>query len=231
MTMLSETRTPIEIARNKSAKRARWANGLVGANVVLAVLAIGSALLQLNLLERIAAGKAVTDGEAELNNVLYGGIALLQVLTFLAAAVVWLMWLHSAYGNLLLVGRRTADETPGWAVGYWFIPFFNFFRPYRIVKELWLRSADMNMEPVVRERPAPSLISRWWGAWILSALVGWILLREFSGETAEELIQSTWVGMLDDLMTILTGVLAILIVRRIQQFQESWPPETADVFA
>jgi ABC-type thiamin/hydroxymethylpyrimidine transport system permease subunit len=89
----------------------------------------------------------------------------------------------------------------------------------------------MNMEPVVKDRSAPSLISLWWGVWILSSVAGWLLFRNIGAETAEELIQGTWIGMVDDLTTILSGTLAILIVRRIRQFQESWPPETAEVFA
>jgi hypothetical protein len=50
-------------------------------------------------------------------------------------------------------------------------------------------------------------------------------------ETAPELINATWTGIASDIATILAGVLAILVVRRIQQFQTAWPPKTADVFA
>lgn len=222
----------IEAAKNKAAKRAWWANGLVGACVLLSVISIGSALLQVRLLGRIDAGETVSDSETETNDLVYGGIALVQTVVYLAAAVVWLMWLHSAYSNLFLVGRRTADETPGWAVGYWFIPFLNLFRPYRIVKELWLRSTDMNVEPSVKDQPAPSLVSVWWGVWILGSIVGRLLSRRMlKAETVDSLIEATWIGMVDDLITILAGILAILVVRRIQQFQDSWPPETADVFA
>jgi Domain of unknown function (DUF4328) len=222
----------IEAARNKTARRARWANFLVGACVLLAALAIGSGFLQLNLLGRIQAGEAVSESESSMNDLLYGGIGLTQAAAFIASAILWLMWLHSAYGNLFQVGRRTADETPGWAVGYWFIPILNLFRPYRIVKELWLRSADMNMEPEVKELPAPHLISLWWGTWILDNIVGRIVFRQMAkAETVDSLIEGTWLSMVDDLATILSGALAILVVRRILQLQESWPPETADVFA
>jgi hypothetical protein len=222
----------IEAAKNKAAKRAWWANALVGACVLLSVISIGSALLQIRLLGRIDAGETISESETARNDLVYGGIGLIQAVVYLTAAVVWLMWLHSAYGNLFLVGRRAADETPRWAVGCWFIPFLNLYRPYRVVKELWLRSANMNMELSVQDQPAPSLASVWWGVWILGSIVGRFLSRRMlKAETVDSLIEATWLGMVDDLITILAGVLAILVVRRIQQFQDSWPPETADVFA
>ncbi len=60
---------------------------------------------------------------------------------------------------------------------------------------------------------------------------GRVSRRMFKGGTALELINATWMERANDVITIVAGVLAILVVRRIQRFQKSWPPETADVFA
>jgi Domain of unknown function (DUF4328) len=221
----------LEAAKSVAAKRARWTARLLTADVLLAALAILAGFFQLSLLQRIAGGEAVSEGETGMSDTIYGGIGLLQMLALVATGILWLMWLHRAYGNLFLVGRRTADWTPRGAVGYWFAPIINLIWPYRIVKELWLRSADGNVEPSVKELPAPGIVSLWWAIWILNMVVGRILFRRsMAAEEVESLIEVTWLGLLDDLGTVVAGILAILIVRRIQQLQAAWPPDTASVF-
>jgi len=56
------------------------------------------------------------------------------------------------------VGTRESRFTPGWAVGYWFVPFVNLVRPYQIVADLWLRSDVLNGEGSTERRNAPALV-------------------------------------------------------------------------
>ncbi len=62
-----------------------------------------------------------------------GGLELgLSILT----AMAWFVWLHRAVANARSLGVQT-EATPGWSVGWWFIPFANLIKPYRILRLLF----------------------------------------------------------------------------------------------
>src|SRR5688572_9717366 len=71
--------------------------------------------------------------------------AVVEFLGFVAAIVVFLVWMRRSYINLKALGVRGLEYSPGWAVGCWFIPFVNLVRPYTIMKEIWTRS-DPDLE-------------------------------------------------------------------------------------
>ena len=58
---------------------------------------------------------------------------------YIAFFILFLRWLYSAYKNLSLLGHDT-ETTPGWAVGSFFIPIAQLWRPYNVVKELYLKT-------------------------------------------------------------------------------------------
>ena len=97
------------------------------------ILANTGALLfgaaQLSLLKRIAAGQTPSPGAAEANDLWQSLVALMQFAVFLGTVVVWLVWIHRAYANLDALGARDTKYSPGWAVGWYVVPFLNFMRP------------------------------------------------------------------------------------------------------
>ena len=63
----------------------------------------------------------------------------------LLAAVAFCVWIHRAASNLPALGRYGMKFTPGWCVGWFFIPFANLVKPFQAVKELW-RASHPNPE-------------------------------------------------------------------------------------
>src|SRR5262245_10434866 len=108
---------------------------LLGIGLFFDLAAIGSGFAQLSLLKRAASGEAITPEEAASNDSRHQGIGLAQGLVFVITAICFLVWINRAYKHLKIVGKPSERFTPGWAVGYWFIPFLNFVRPYQIMKE------------------------------------------------------------------------------------------------
>src|SRR5207245_1107765 len=52
-------------------------------------------------------------------------------------AVVFLIWLYRSYANLQALWTEGHTYAPGWAVGYYFIPILNLFRPCQVMQETW----------------------------------------------------------------------------------------------
>lgn len=49
----------------------------------------------------------------------------------------YLVWLYAAHSRLKIMKVANLRFTPGWAIGYQFVPFWNLIRPYQIVREIW----------------------------------------------------------------------------------------------
>jgi Ca2+/Na+ antiporter len=137
-------------------------------------------------------------------------------------AVFFLIWLYKATQNIEALGAR-ADYTPGWAVGWWFIPFANLVMPYKVVKDVWEKS-----DPEVREETeywhrfdAGLLFGSWWAFWIISRIAGRISdVYSNHTESYGEWITLTKLFMVFDFFCVVAAILCILIVGGIDKRQE-----------
>lgn len=91
--------------------------------------------------------------------------SLFSLLTW-ATIVVWLIWQHHATANLWARGYPDLHIRPGWAVGWWFIPFASLAMPLVAMLELDRRSTPDG----VARRTSP-LLGVWWAAW----LANWVI--------------------------------------------------------
>jgi hypothetical protein len=150
--------------------------------------------------------------------------SLLLFLLFIATVVAFLMWLHEAYVNLASLGTFKPEYTPGWAVGWFFVPFANLVMPYKVVDELWVKSDPMLKEPVEeswQKGGSSSLVGWWWGFWIISNIANRAANRLSSdAETADQLFTAAKVEIVADALTIIAGILVIMVIRGIDKRQE-----------
>jgi len=215
-----ENQSELSSEIQKSTTRGKILLVLLVLCVVSDIGGLAAGFSQLHLLNRIKDGVEISDSHADLNDLLYGVVGLVQTFLFFITAVVWLVWLKKAYGNLKLVGSQQSKFSPGWAVGYWFVPFINLVRPYQIMKELWNRSENAN-EDDDEPNVTPSVIPLWWASWIISGFIGRLMFRQsMSADDLSSFLVSTKTGMINDSATILAGVLALIMVSHIHGRQK-----------
>jgi Domain of unknown function (DUF4328) len=153
---------------------------------------------------------------------LIGLVGIVQVLVYIATFVFFLVWLFRVYKNLTPLRAPNPEYTPGWAVGWWFIPFANLVKPFQVVREAWLQSDpdfDSNLNFLSNSISAPVFFGFWWGFWLLSNIAGNIVSRidpEGSG-----MGQSFAIGyIISSILTMIASVLAIMVVKSITERQE-----------
>lgn len=122
------------------------------------------------------------------------------------AVVAFARWEHRIARNAVRLDE-TCSYTPGWAVGWWFIPLANLVVPYRVLRELWRASG--------RDRSTgPAYMGAWWGCY-----VGQLLLGNLAGRVSGE-AGSVPLAQLADVIDIcsngLTVVAAVLAVRLVR---------------
>jgi len=100
------------------------------------------------------------------------GLTLVSILWILARLVIGLgtpilvlTWTHRANYNARQLGAADMRFTPGWAVGWHFIPIAWFWKPYQAMTEIWRTSVSPSDWGAV---PVLPLLRWWWGLWIVT---------------------------------------------------------------
>jgi len=173
------------------------------------LVAVASSLMELNLLDRVESGELVGDDELENNDTRQGAMGLLQLALFIVAAIVFIRWLRAAYRNADVVAPGVRRYGHGWAIGAWFVPFLNLWRPKQIVNDVWHAGAENPND----DRP-PILLLAWWLSWIASNLLGRAAGRSaVEQDTIAELRTADFWYIISDGWDAIVAVMAIAVVR------------------
>jgi Domain of unknown function (DUF4328)/Protein of unknown function (DUF2510) len=146
-------------------------------------------------------------------------------------------WFHRAYSNLPRLGVADLRYRTGWAIGAWFIPIFNLFRPKQIANDIDRASApDALVTTSAWHRRAPAaLLHWWWGLYLLSGFLAYGAARAIINANDDEILVNRQ-EVLDALeqertgyaldafasvLAIVAAILAILVIRRISANQDA----------
>jgi hypothetical protein len=107
-------------------------------------------------------------------------------------AVAFLGWLYTAAGNLARLGVRSPRFSPGWAVGWFFVPVWNLVRPYQVLRDVWANSGPPRRQagdPGPRGARGPRVIKVWWACCLVSVL-SWAVPQPSSSPVVESFVMS-----------------------------------------
>ncbi len=146
--------------------------------------------------------------------------ALLYLCVFLATAVVWSTFVHRCNANARALGVQGMEFTPGWTVGWYFVPFANLFKPLQATKELFQATDPAADARNWRFRPVPSFVGWWWGVWVFSNVLGGVIGRLSLTSDPSALAFSAGLEVVDGLLDVVLCLLAIRVVRALAERQE-----------
>ncbi len=195
----------------------RPSRGLGSAVIVaLSAQAVVLALRALALLNRIrVAGMIerhewVSQAQANRADAWVRGTGGIWVLLFVSTIVLWCIWQHRAHQTARdLVGGT--EMSAAWAVGCWFIPIVNYFKPFQAVRELWRASAG---SAGWRARATWPVLGWWWAAWLGFNVLG-ALQSTTAGPDLEAIRRSDAIGLVSVSLGVVAAALAIRIVRSV----------------
>jgi Domain of unknown function (DUF4328) len=176
---------------------------------------------EISLLERVDAGGFVSFAEGAASDERRAASAIGFVLLLAASGIVWCVWQFRGQRNLESAGRGGLRFTPGWAVGWWFIPIANLWKPFQTVRELWSRS-DPDEQLYVT--------TGWWviGLWWAALLVGRVtVFIGSSSPTVRDQIAADQQQVVSNASTMVAAGLAMVIVRAVERRQArlaTWSP-------
>lgn len=89
----------------------------------------------------------------------------------LAAAALFLIWVHRATANLPALGAQSIRFTPARAVKVFFIPFVNLVRAYQVMAMIWTESQPRTRTDAGHLKPRSIVIVIAWYALALGAVL------------------------------------------------------------
>ncbi|MFG2140166.1 DUF4328 domain-containing protein [Streptomyces sp. NPDC048650] len=161
----------------------------------------------------LAGAATVTDLEAA--DTFSTSVSIPGSVVYIAAGVVFLVWLWRARINAELFGGPTAHRrSRGWVVGGWITPVANLWVPYQVVSDICQASAPRR--PALR-----GLVIAWWALFVADTMINRALLRFYlSEEITEKGLRSTAnLATLTTVLEVAAGALIVLIIKRITTWQ------------
>jgi hypothetical protein len=137
--------------------------------------------------------------------------------SFLATGALFLYWTYLSNRNAHALGARHMEFTPGWAVGWYFVPFANLWQPYKALKETF-QASNPSESANWHHAETPGFLPVWWGLWIISWFMGRAASRSSSSDLAH-LLDATRISIYTDAAAIGVSVVALFVVSTLHQWQ------------
>jgi hypothetical protein len=196
--------------------RANWASVAMGGMAVVALIALGVDVGEIDLIQRIESGESATVEEVARNDDRQAAMAVVYIAALIVNAALFISWFHRAYKNLPSLGV-SGRYGSGWAIGGWFVPILAMWRPLQIANDTWRASHPELARTDTRENEDESSVPTrqyvWWWSWVAGAIAGSASFRALG--TAEEISEfkvSTSIQLASDGLLLVSAVLAITVI-------------------
>lgn len=137
------------------------------------------------------------------------GVGLIQILLGITTGVVFLRWVYVSNRKLRAHCPEYITFTPGWSVGWFFIPIANLWKPFQIVREIWVASHG-------GDASNDQFVGIWWGLFIVSGILARVTNRmAMNADHVASFNLSTLWQMAGDTFGIVLSIVALLMVQRI----------------
>ena len=193
--------------------------------MVMSLINIFSNFMQINLMNNYFVkglySDAVYEVLAEKNDLRVLIVSGLYFVFILASFILIGRWFFIASKINHLSGIKELNISPGWSVGWYFVPFANLVMPYRSLKETFKASYDTEEWESIE---APYYFPIWWATFLIGNVLNNSSLRISlqMGETYtyEQLNQISYIDIAADILLIINAAFLLKIVNIIFKNQK-----------
>lgn len=206
---------PIKDLASLSRKVAIWAWASVATQAALSVFSCmeAAALSRMTLSEPMNWLDPVLAPDTD---VAAGLVSLVMLIVVIVASIVSLRWIYLANRNAHVFANGLA-VSPGWNVGWFFVPVANLFKPFEGIEQVW--RASKNPENW-RTQVIPDHLRWWWACWLLTTILGSIGWRiEIRAATVGARLFANITDVASTAVAVPATILFLRVVREVTAFQ------------
>ena len=195
-------------------------------SIIIKLILCTSITYNIKLINKIQNGLEISETEIEKYEASVRILVISEIAIIILVIIFFFIWLNNAYKNIYTMKIQSIEYTPNWAVGWFFIPILNLFRPFQIIRELWKASNPEYMpnEGISwKSQNTEKIIIFFWTFYLISEIFlrGVIKLSELrETDTAEEMLRSCRITLFQQILYIISAILLIKIVRTITIMQK-----------
>lgn len=194
--------------------RTKFANVAIWATLALFLAVMVGELLEGFGVVSLDDGNAPASGFALLLAFLYMGSAAVFLLSVIPVG----MWIYRAHANLELAGADDLEFSPGWSVGWFFVPFMNLFKPFQAMKELWNASYGTSN---AYGSESPATLTTWWALYLGGNILSSVGTRVSAGNSESSMAVGALVGAFSSLLLAASAWFLLRIIREVMDGQRN----------
>jgi hypothetical protein len=138
----------------------------------------------------------------------------LYLIALIACYITVGCWIYRTNANAQLFSSEMSI-TPGWSIGWFFIPFANLVMPFRGVNETWQESH----KAAGRYNELDStLVGWWWGLWIATNIVSNIGAF-MGGDASDAMNNAKYVNLVAAGISVASSLVLIQLMTRLNRVQ------------
>jgi hypothetical protein len=225
-----------EVGMYRSASRlALWASVLFVAEAAASTVGALLNAYQLALLDIVHFGGTIPNTLIETQDTRQFVITAFEFGIELIALILFFLWLYRISRNSWSFGIEDL-YTPGWSIGWFFIPFAGLVLPYNVVHVLWQANSVSAGKQWQQAKTSP-LLGFWWASWIALAVTHYEPLKVILGQgrmtglfqnpseafswlVEHHLWGFFWGRLLFDIVSITASVLTVVLIIRLTNLQK-----------
>jgi Domain of unknown function (DUF4328) len=203
--------------------RAVFAMALLGLMAAVNFGNIYSNWLQYQLLDQVKHGKKFSEATLLANDARHATVVMAELIGLVLTAIAFLMWIHRAYSNLPALGARNLETSPGWAVGWYFVPIANLVKPYSTMVEI-VRHSNPQGIGINARATSTAIVGFWWLFYLAQGVIGSFAAMTVKGgietHSIDAMMNGTEITMAGKILSIVAALIAILVVMRVDKEQD-----------
>lgn len=197
--------------------RTRFVQTLLILSLPLWSAAVLSGIWEYNLLNDIKYDTFETEEQmriaANFSDMIQGLIGLGQLVFITLTFIFFMMWIHRSNNNARALTGKPMEFTPGWSVGWFFVPFANLWKPYQALKEIWQVCSNGSA--------GSSIVGLWWASWLISSVLSQVGIKlQIRAEEIDQLIVASTISIASDAVDVISKVFTFLLVTKIFSMQQ-----------
>jgi hypothetical protein len=187
--------------------------------MLLLVILTSLAALLSNAAQYQLLQSSFTEAEGAANDTRQSVIGGTYLVLFVVTVIVFSRWIYRANHNARALGASGMQFTPGWSIGWYFIPFACLWKPFQAMREIWKAS----LEPRHWQKaPTPAILGWWWFGWIASNALGQLEFRmSMAANDISSLSAASIVGVVDEIVGVFSTTLAMVLVAQLSRIQSA----------
>lgn len=189
------------------------------AKIVRALLIAGFAVtvaLLIGEIGELRGNIALGSADPSMIDQLYMVILFANTAVTLITIVFFAMWIYRAAANVVAADVPGFSFTPGWSVGWYFIPFANLVQPFVAMRQIWNASHSGGSD---LDRGDP-LLTLWWTLWLTSNITANISVQLSFRTTSIEMFRlSLYLGIASSVLSLALFIAGLRLLEAISAAQ------------